>query len=62
MKRLFFLLMTLSLSLFFVVPASADVMWTPFVFIAAGLQIWPVILLIAALIVLTIILIKKLKK
>lgn len=62
MKKLFLLCLTLSFVLFFTFPAAADVMWTPFVYIAVGLRYWPVVLLVAAVIILTVILIKKLKK
>lgn len=44
------------------VTASADVIWGPVVYVAWALRYWYVILLVAAVVVVTAILIRKLKK
>lgn len=61
MKKLFFALLVLLFSLLFTVFASADVMWGPGMVAILAIHYWYITLLILALIIVTIILIKKLK-
>lgn len=62
MKNLFSVLLILLFSLLFTVFASADVMWGPGMVAILAIHYWYITLLIIALIVVTIILIRKLKK
>ena len=62
MKKLFSVLLILLFSLLFAVFASADVMWCPGMVAILAIHYWYITLLIIALIVVTIILIRKLKK
>lgn len=62
MKNLFSVLLILLFSLLFIVFASADVMWGPGMVAILAIHYWYITLLIIALIVVTIILIRKLKK
>ena len=61
MKNLFSVLLILLFSLLFAVFASADVMWGPGMVAILAIHYWYITLLIIALIVVTIILIKRLK-
>lgn len=62
MKKLFALLTASLFVLLFTVFASADVIVGPAVVLIMAIRYWPVVLLVAALIVATVILIRKLKK
>ena len=62
MKAIKLILMILLFSLLFAVFASADVMWGPGMVAILAIHYWYITLLIIALIVVTIILIRKLKK
>ena len=62
MKKLFSLLCTLLFSSLFTVFAAADVIFGPTMAIFVAIRYWYVTLLVIAVIVVTIILIKKLKK
>lgn len=62
MKKLFALLTASLFILIFAVSASADVIVGPAVVLIMAIRYWPVVLLVAALIVATVILIRKLKK
>lgn len=62
MKNLFCLLTTLLFSLLFTVFASADVIRGPGMAVILAIHYWYISLLVIALIVVTILLIKKLKK
>jgi len=62
MKKLFSVLFILLLSLWFTVFASADVVFGPFMAVAFAIHYWYVTLLVIAVIVVTVILIKKLKQ
>jgi len=62
MKKLFFILLILLFSLIFTVFASADVIFGPAMALVLAIHYWYVTLLVIAVIVVTIILIKKLKQ
>ena len=62
MKKLFSILLILLFSLLFTVFASADVMWGPGMAVILAIHYWYITLLVIALIIVTIILIKRLKK
>ena len=62
MKKLFFILLILLFSSIFTVFASADVIFGPAMALVLAIHYWYVTLLVIAVIVVTIILIKRLKK
>lgn len=62
MKKLFSVLLVLLFSLFSTVFASADVMWGPAMAAVLAIHYWYITLLIIAVIVVTILLIQRLKK
>ena len=62
MKKLFTLLTASLFVLLFTVMASADVIAGPVVAVMVAIRYWYVVLLVAALIIATVILIRKLKK
>ncbi len=62
MKKLFALLTASLFVLLFTAVASADVIVGPVMYLMVAIRYWPVVLLVAALIVVTVILIRKLKK
>ena len=62
MKKLFSALFALLLCMIFTIFASADVMWGPGMIVILAIHYWYITLLVIALIVITIILIKRLKK
>ena len=62
MKKLFAMLTASLFVLLFTVFVSADVIVGPAVVLIMAIRYWPVVLLVTALIVVTVILIRKLKK